>query len=485
MSALHLDLDGSGPLNGQLLRALKQGILDRRLPPGTRLPASRELAPALGLSRNTVLAAYEQLAAEGFIEGRIGSGSYVAELALAKRPARDAVPERPVRLSRFARVALQEKPHRPPGRQKATLRYNLEYGVPLVTPALQSAWHRALARAADDTGLDYPLPEGLSKLRNEIAGYLGRRRGLTVSAEDIVVVSGAQQGLDLVARVLLEPGDTAVLEDPHYQGARQALLVLGAKVATVPVDPDGMVISALPARGVRLCGVTPSHQFPCGAVLSLSRRLELLEWARAQDAWILEDDYDGEYRYDTRPLAALKSLDRDGRVLYLGTFSKVLFPALRLGYLVVPPALREAMVAGKWLTDRGCPAIEQHAVASLMESGQFERQLRRTGRELNRRRDALLAALARHAGDLVEVQGTSAGMHITVWLPRHAPDEVPQVISEAARRNVGVYPIAPYYQAPPTRAGLLLGYSGLSPNDLQEGARRLALALREVLAARG
>jgi len=247
-----------------------------------------------------------------------------------------------------------------------------------------------------------------------------------------------------------------------------------------PVDDDGLVTDRLPRRGARLVSVTPSHQFPTGVVLSLPRRLALLEWARRHDAWILEDDYDGEFRYDSRPLAALKSLDRDDRVLYLGTFSKVLFPALRLGYLVVPPALREAMVAGKWLLDRGCPAIDQHALATLIGSGQFERLLRRAGRELARRRGALLAGLAKHCGDYVQVVGASAGMHVCAWLPRHAPTAVPDVIALAEQRGVGVYPIAPYFWKPIERAGLLLGYSGLTPADLNESTRRLGAVLREI-----
>jgi GntR family transcriptional regulator/MocR family aminotransferase len=480
---MHLELDRQGPLSAQLMRALKESILSRRLGPGARLPATRELASELELSRNTVLAAYDQLAAEGFLESRTGSGTYVAQLRFAvPAEAAAAAAPRPIRLSPFAECAVAERPHRPPGprRRRGHLRYNLEYGLPLQSPAVQSAWHRALARAADNTSLDYPAPEGLEPLREVVAAYLGRRRGLNVAAEDVVIVSGAQQGLDLVSRVLLRPRDTAVLEDPHYQGARQALRAHGALLIMVPVDDDGIVSERLPRRGACLASVTPSHQFPTGVVLSLPRRLALLEWARRHDAWILEDDYDGEFRYDTRPLAALKSLDRDDRVLYLGTFSKVLFPALRLGYLVVPPALREAVIAGKWLLDRGCPAIDQHALATLIGSGQFERLLRRAGRELSRRRNALLQGLARHCGDLVQVVGASAGMHVCTWLPRHAPTRVPDVIALAEQRGVGVYPIAPYYSRPLERAGLLLGYSGLTPGDLAEATRRLGAVLREI-----
>jgi GntR family transcriptional regulator/MocR family aminotransferase len=476
---MHLDLDGDGALHGQLTRALKQAVLERRLAPGARVPATRELASALGLSRNTVLAAYEQLLAEGFLVARRGSGSYVAEIALDAR-AKPAEKRARARLARFGREALQLRPHRPPGRRGVPLRYPLEYGVPLLTPALHTAWRRALARAADDTPLDYPPGEGLPALRAAIAGYLGRRRGLAVDPEDVVVVSGTQQALDLCARVLLEPGDRAVIEDPHYQGALQSLLAIGAKVTAVPVDADGIDTARLPVDGARLAVVTPSHQFPSGAVLALPRRLALLDWAARHGVWLVEDDYDGEFRYDGRPIAALKSLDRHDRVIYVGTFSKVMFPALRLGYVVAPPALRDALRAAKWLVDRGCPAIEQHALAELMAGGQFERLLRRAGKLLAARRRALLDGLATHCGDRAVVAGTSAGMHVCVWLPKLAANRVPAVLAAAMRRELGVYPITPYYRRPPRKAGLLLGYSGLGPADLGEAARRLGRVLDEL-----
>lgn len=477
---MHLDFDGSGPLHGQLTRALKQAIAARRLVPGARLPATRELARDLGLSRNTVLAAYEQLGAEGFIEGRVGSGSYVADVAV-RAPAPPGPRARKPVLAPFARSALEQRADQPPGRRRRQLRYNLEYGVPLVTPALQSLWRRALGHAADDTDLDYPPAEGIPALRAALAGYLARRRGLVVDADDIVIVSGVQQGLDLCVRALLQPGETGALEEPHYQGTRQALLAHGAKLAPVPVDRDGIDVAALPVSGARLVCVTPSHQFPSGALMTLARRMALLDWASRHDAWIVEDDYDGEFRYDARPIAALKALDRAGRVIYLGSFSKVLFPALRLGYIVVPPSLRDALRATKWICDRGCPAIEQHALALLIGDGRFERMLRRTGRALTERRAALLRGLERHCRELVEVEGTSAGMHVTAWLTRHPRHAVEAVIAAGERRELGLYPISPYYVTRPPSAGLLLGYSALSPRDLGEATRRLGEVLRATL----
>jgi GntR family transcriptional regulator / MocR family aminotransferase len=480
---MHLVLDGQGALHAQLTRSLKDAILARRFAAGMRLPATRELAATMGLSRNTVLGAYEQLEAEGFIEARTGSGSYVADLAPREQPRLPQV-DRAMRIARFGRRAQELRAHLPPGRRRLKLRYNLEYGLPLVTPALQSAWRRALGRAADDTHLDYPPANGLPELRAAIAGYLARRRGLDVAPDDVIVVAGTQQALDLTARTLLEPGESALIEEPHYQGMRQVLDALGARVTAVPVDDDGLDTSRLARQRARLAIVTPSHQFPTGALLSLPRRLELLEWAQKQDAWIIEDDYDGEFRHDTRPLAALKSLDRDGRVVFVGSFSKVMFPALRLGYLVVPPALREVFHAAKWLVDRGCPAIEQRALSLLMESGQFERLVRRTGRLLAERRGALLRALERHCAAQLEVRGSSAGMHVVAWLRRHRPEQVGAICAAAEKRQLGIYDVAPYFSQHGARAGLLLGYSALSPTDLAEAGRRLGALLAEIPPAR-
>src|SRR5690606_19897302 len=233
-------------------------------------------------------------------------------------------------------------------------------------------------------------------LREQICDYLSRRRGVPTAPEDVLVTSGTQQAFALAARVLLEPGDSVVLEEPHYRGARQAFAAHGAHARGCRVDAEGIVPAALPG-GARLAVVTPSHQFPTGALLPLSRRMELLDWAARERAWLIEDDYDGEFRYGGRPLAALKSLDRDGRVLYIGSFSKALFPALRLGYMVVPASLREAFVAAKWLEDRGCNALEQAALAHFMADGGFERHLRRAAVALRARRAAMLAGLKRHA----------------------------------------------------------------------------------------
>ena len=484
---MFLQLDDTGPRYLQLARALKQAILDGRCAPGSRLPATRTLARELDIARNTALAAYAQLADEGLIDGRPGSGCYVAAFAVtSKRPA-DAKAHAPtcaIALSRRGRRMQSVYDRAIPGRQHRGLRYNLQYGLPMTNPQLASAWRRALNQAAAHVQTDYPDPQGLPELRARICEYLGRRRGINAMPEDVLIVNGTQQAFALAADVLLDTGNRMLLEDPHYQGARQVFAARGAAIRTCRVDGDGLVVDALPRdRRMRLAMVTPSHQFPTGAVLSLPRRMQLLDWAQRRRCWLIEDDYDGEFRYGARPLAALKSLDRAARVLYVGSFSKVIFPALRLGYMVLPPGLRDAFVAAKWLADRGSTAIEQSALARLIGSGAFERHLRRAANTLRARRTALLSALRRHAGDAVEVADSSAGMHILAWLPRTSHAQAQMLVARARARGVGVYLVAPYCHKPLPRPGLLLGYADLPPADLQAAVRILAECLSPVSAA--
>ncbi|HQV71691.1 MAG: PLP-dependent aminotransferase family protein [Dokdonella sp.] len=477
---VYIQLDGLGPRYAQLIRALKSAILESRLAAGARVPASRALAAELGISRNTVIAAYDQLQAEGFLVGRVGAGSFVAEIGTRIAPLREsgenalAAP-----LSQFAHRALAlNDGTRIPGHQHRDLRYNLQYGLPLTNPALASAWRREISRAAERAEFDYPDAQGLAALREQICDYLARRRGVTARAANILVISGTQQAFALASRVLLEVGDTVVLEDPHYRGARQIFSTYGARVRGVRVDQEGLVPAALPARA-RLAVVTPSHQFPTGALLPLARRVELLEWAVAGKAWLIEDDYDGEFRFGGRPLAALKSLDHDGRVIYIGSYSKTLFPALRLGYMVLPDSLIDAFRAAKWLEDRGSNTLEQAALAHFMASGGFERHLRRAAQSLRARRSAMIEGLRKHAADAVEVVDSNAGMHLTAWLKSGNHADCERLAAHARMRGLGLYTIAPYSLQSPSRPGLLLGYAGLPPADIEAAMKQFGRCLRD------
>jgi len=475
---MFLELDGCGPRYAQLIRSLRSAILDGRMAPGSRLPPTRELARDLGMSRTTLLTAYEQLRAEGYIEGRVGSGSYVARLQLTP-PLRPAVGGDDAPTSRFAERARQFR-ERKIARQHFGLRYELRFGDPLTNPALNAAWGRELARATAYSPLTVTGAWGLPALRQQVCDYLARRRGLQASPDDILIVSGTQQAYALCARVLLDEGDTVVLEEPHYFGAYHVMVAHGARLHPVRTDGEGLVCAELPVTAPKLILTTPSHQFPTGAVLSLPRRLELLRYASLKRCWILEDDYDGEFRYDGHPLAALRALDEADRVIYAGTFSKTLFGGLRLAYLVLPAALREDFITAKYLSDMSSGGIEQAALAHFMESGGFERHLRHARKELQARREALIAGLHRHAGERVEIVHSPAGMHVVAWLNGYDHKRAETLIAHARERGLGLYPMAPHYLQPPARPGLLLGYCSLSVTELREATQLLGESMDAV-----
>ncbi len=490
-------IEGRKLLARQIYQTVRSAILSGELREGSRLPATRELMRDLNVSRNTVLSAYDQLLAEGYVVGRVGSGTYVAP-ALPEATLRSvgASHPRPLpdttspRLSAYGQ-RLQEESIAPLWTlgQSYGLLYDFRYGVPAVEEFPHEVWRRLLmrrARAASIRSLEYGPHEGYPPLREAIALYVQRVRGVVCEPEQVLVVNGSQQAVDLVARVLLDPGDRVVIEEPHYPGARRVFLAAGAQLIIVPVDPEGLVVDTLPriAPSARLAYVTPSHQFPSGAILSLRRRLTLLAWAKENHVYILEDDYDSEYRYEARPVEALQGLDRSGSVIYMGTFSKVLFPALRLGYLVLPELLVRPFRVAKWLTDRHTSTLWQEVLTDFIREGHFERHVHRARVRNAARRAALLEALTQHLGKYVEVVGANAGDHLLAWLRDIERGELNDLIRQAARAGVGVYPIAPYYLDPPSRAGLLLGYSSMREADIDAGIRRLATVLTEWSRAR-
>jgi len=486
-----LGLDGQDALYQQVYRALRRSVLEGFLPPGSRLPATRALARDLGVSRNVVLLAYDQLYAEGYVEGRVGAGTFVSlELpeALFEAPGTQVTPTSVLvpRLTAFGRRASELDPVSRRGGMPppdAVLRYDFKYGEVMADGGILSIWRRLLSRCAESLDLNYAPAAGSPFLRRELAEYVRRNRGISCTSEQVVVVSGSQQALALAAHLFLEPGDRVLIEEPQYQGARQIFLAAGAEPVPGPVDAEGLCLAATPeeASSARLAYVTPSHQFPTGAVLPLARRLELLDWAERGDAYIIEDDYDSEYRYEGRPVEAVYGLDHRGRTVYVGTLSKVLFPALRLGFLVLPEPLVRPFVAAKWLADRHSPSLEQEVLARLIAEGHFERHLRRM-RTLNaERRQALLAALERHLGDRVEVAGTNAGVHLLLWLRDLPADRLEDFIHAAAHRGVGLYSIAPYFIEPPERVGLLMGYASLEPEEIEAGVQQLAAVMGSFL----
>jgi len=476
--------EAEGPLYRRVYHALKGMIRAGRLGPAARVPSTRALAKDLGVSRNTVTLAYEQLAAEGYLVSRHRGATSVVGAApprLVPAPAGAARPERPVAISAYARRLTKELRLAPPGARapRPALRYDFRYGTPAVDEFPREIWRRLLAararRAAPDA-FGYGEPAGHRPLREALAEYLGRARGVSCDPDRILIVNGTQQALDLVARVLLDPGDGAVVEEPHYAGATIPFEAVGARLLRVPVDANGLDPARLPAASARprLAYVTPCHQFPTGVIMPLERRLALLQWASRVGAWVVEDDYVSEFRYEGHPLEALQSLDRDERAIYLGTFSKTLFPALRVGYLVLPRPLVGPFRAAKWAADRLSAPLFQEALTDFITSGQFERYLRRAGARNAARRRALIRALRQHFGERVEIAGENTGVHLVVWLNDVRPRDLDGAITRAARAGVGIYSVGPAYAEPPARPGLLFGYAALTEAEIRAGIRRLA-----------
>jgi GntR family transcriptional regulator/MocR family aminotransferase len=464
-------------LNRQVYFGLRHAILSGTFRAGDRLPATRDLAEQLRVSRTVVLLAYEQLLAEGFVVGRTGSGTYVPEGIATPRAAR---PDKRacLRLSRFGSFSEALGPTGGfQARRAKPLRYDFAYGRSDVECFPFVLWRRILlgrSRKTPVRELDYGPAAGTRALRDAISAHLRRSRAVACDPSQVIVVNGSQQALDLIARVLIEPGDRVAIEDPGYQGTREILRAAGARLEPVALDRDGLDPGALPDQA-RVAYVTPSHQFPTGAILPLARRQALLNWARRRNAVIVEDDYDGEFRYEGRPLESLQGLDTEGRVIYVGTFSRTIFSSLRIGYLIAPPSLVRAFSSAKWLCDRHTATLEQETLAEFIRTGMYERHLHRVRRRNAANRTALVEAVQTHLGGRVELTGAGAGAHVVLWLDERA-DEV-ATVEAAAARGVGVYGVAPYFLRKRSRPGLMLGYARMRAVDIREGVRRLAEVL--------
>jgi GntR family transcriptional regulator/MocR family aminotransferase len=481
---ISLEFSSGAPYYRQLYHGVRRAILSGLLPAGTRLPSTRTLAAELGVSRTTALTAFAQLLAEGYLEGKVGSGTFVAGSLPDDLLSVRARMERKPGLVRSGRglsgrgtllAATPTTAVRDRGAPRA-----FRPGVPALDEFPEAVWRRISGKVWRRPWgglLGYGDPAGYWPLREAIAGHLGTARGVRCVPEQVIVVSGSQQALDLAARVLLDPGDAVWVEDPGYMGARGALSGAGARLVPVPVDGEGLEVAKGVARepGARLACVTPSHQFPLGVTMSLGRRLELLGWASRSGAWVIEDDYDSEYRYTGRPLEALQGLDGEGHVLYVGTFSKVLFPALRLGYLVVPLDLVDAFVSARELTDRHPPTVDQAVLAGFIAEGHFLRHLRRMRALYAERQSSLVEEAARELPGLLDVKPTAAGMHLVGWLPQGGDDR--EASRRAADLGVEAPPVSLYGSLPGERGGLMLGYAAFGEEKMRGGVRRLAAAL--------
>lgn len=480
--------DPATPAYLWLCGAIRTEILEGRLHPGARLPATRDLARQYGLSRGTIIAGFEQLKSEGYVKGSVGSGTYVnsvlpEELLHVMRGGREGAatdrhPKR--RVSGYAR-RVDAFPTTSGENRVRAFRTN--------EPALElfpaTLWAQVAARRLRRTSTELLRgceAMGYLPLREAVADYLGASRGVQCTPGQIAIVSGVQQALDLTARLVLDSGKRVCMEDPGYAGAARAFESVGARISTVRVDAEGMRIPGQRLRGARLVYVTPAHQFPLGITMTLPRRLELLEWARRWGALIFEDDYDGEYRYSGRPIPALQGLDRHGVVLFAGSFSKVLFPSLRMGYLVIPPDLVDRFAATQSVTNRHAPLLDQAVLCDFIVDGHFGRHLRRMREVYAERLSVLMEGTRQRLAGLLELTGVEAGLQAAGWLADGLDDEL--AARAAALRHVEVTPLSRFSRRRVARQGLQLGFAAVDTREIRRGVHDLAIALNSLASAR-
>jgi len=479
---VRLDSRSRAGLQRQIAGSIRRSILDGVVAPGAKLPSSRALADDLGVSRTTTLLAYEQLTAEGYLASRHGSGTFVASGLPADLPKPIGPPiakarARPSAMSKRG-ISLASTP--PAARRIVGPPRPFRIGVPALDLFPMRLWSQLAGRRlrrATLAQLDYGDAAGWQPLREAIARHTEAVRGTRCTADQVMIVAGAQRGVELVCHALLDPGDAAWLEEPGYSGARSALISAGARIVPVRVDHAGLDVDegARLAPDARLALITPSHQFPLGATMSLPRRLAMLRWASTARAWIVEDDYDSEFRYGTRPIPCLHGLDPDGRVIYVGSFSKSLFPALRLGFLIVPLELRDVLVSARTAADLHPPVLDQIVLADFIEAGHYQRHLHRMRAAYRERLDALQDAIARECGSALAIRPVTIGLHGIADLHDADADVVTR---EAMARGVETMPLSAYFtgrQRAPN--ALVLGFAASRPDTMRAAAGRLAEAI--------
>lgn len=487
-----LDSQSDIALHKQLYDEIRRCILSGRFIPGQKVPSTRALSESLGISRATVTMSYEYLLSEGYLQASTGSGTYVcrqlpddllrakASLAKEKPSTRSTVKTNYKKLSKYG-THLRDQPWLSYGGPEPEIQFS--FGRPAIEEFPMRQWmtlftaHTKKSKLSD---LDCPSrAQGYAPLREALTKYLLRARAVRCEQDQIIIVNGSQQAIDLVARVIIDRGDAIAIENPGYIGARKAFEVQGAQLSPIPVDSSGMLVSRLQEIGshLKLVYVTPSHQFPTGVVLSLPRRLELLAWAERTGTYVVEDDYDSEYRYAGRPVPALAGLEHHETVLYIGTFSKVLYPALRLGYLVVPRPLIEVFSRAKWLADRHSPLIQQQVLTDFINQGHLDRHIRRMRALYEQRRVGVIHALQEAFGEQVTILGDNAGINVLIRLTNIQDDMT--VVARARELGVGIMPTHAFYQGASPQGEFLLNYGGLSDETIHEGIRRLKLALSQ------
>jgi GntR family transcriptional regulator/MocR family aminotransferase len=468
-------------LHRQVYDAYRAGIVNRTLRAGQRVPSTRVLALELGISRIPILTAYSQLVAEGYFESRVGAGTVVSR----SFPDQITFPEPRGQQSTKVQAGARRLSKRCSNFVSvANVPWQRGWGAFGVSQVSFGnfpfqTWNALVmrhCRKAYAKSLDYGDPMGSKELREAIAAYLRTARGVRCEARQIMVVSGSQQGLDISARVFLDPGSRVWMEEPGYRFARNVLAVHGCKIVPVPVDYAGLNVAAgiKRCRTARAALVTPSHQYPLGITMSASRRMQLLDWAQKSESWIIEDDYDSEFRYESKPIASLQGLDSNARVIYIGTFSKVLFPALRLGYLVVPPDLIERFLAVRLAMDIGPPTFFQSVLADFISEGHFSRHIRRMRLLYKERRSVLIDCIRKEFGFAADVTGGEAGMHLSITLKGIRDSEIAE---RASRQNLWLVPLSTSYLGEPSRHGFILGFGSTAVEEIPNAVRKLRTLL--------
>jgi GntR family transcriptional regulator/MocR family aminotransferase len=469
---LHIVLDGRKDLSGQLYRQLREAIRAGRMKAGEQLPPSRLLSDQLRLARKTVAEAYSRLVLDGLLVSQVGRGTFVADARHAAQPMPAPAVTAPAAAALVRRWSSLPTPLRHP-MPEGVSRYEFIGGYTSKSPFPHAQWRRCVLAALREEAAAhgrYADTEGVPALRQAIAQFAGFTRGVRCVAGDVLVTHGAQQALDLMARVLVAPGDVVAVEEPGYAPARLLFESQGARVALVPVDAHGMQVDLIPPEA-RLIYVTPSHQFPLGMSMSVQRRQALLERAHAQGAIVLEDDYDSAFRYTGQPQDSLQRMDRTGCVAYVGTFSKVLMPEIRVGYLVAPPALQGAVTTAKHLTDWHNATLIQRALAHFIAEGELGRHIRRCHAIYGGRRERLLARIGGDLAPWLEAIPTTVGFHVSAWLRKET--DVDLLCRLARRLDVGIYPLAAFHAAPPRRQGLFFGFGAIDSIDIDAALDRL------------
>jgi GntR family transcriptional regulator/MocR family aminotransferase len=477
-----IDRKSPAPLHKQIYDAYRGAILRGDLRPGQQIPSSRVLTNELEVSRFPVLNAYAQLLAEGYFESRMGAGTFVSASLPEQLMSVESPIAPPVHIPSGPRPVAERSFRYPKFERSYVLRGWGAFGVhqPAFDQFPFQIWSRLVTHHSQTPiarAIHHIDPRGSEGFREEICAYLRTARGVKCETDQIMVVSGSQQALDITARVLFDPGSKVWVEEPGYNLERIVLAAAGCHLCPVPIDGEGIDVSAgiKKYRKARAAFVTPSHQYPLGSTMSASRRLQLLNWAQTSGAWVIEDDYDSEYRYESQPIASLQGLDANARVIYIGTFSKVLFPSLRIGYIVIPPDLVERFIAVRFAMDIFPPYLYQEVLADFMRLGHFGRHIRRMRQLYRERRTALVKSLRDEFGDTIEIHGAEAGMHFVMTLPNIASDR--QIASIAAKEKMWLLPLSPCYSGKDPRQGFIMGFGSMPANQMARSVRKLRTIL--------